>query len=416
MSVAEDHSLYSGLEEDEIREAFAAFVCDDETHEIAVAVADKRGWPKGEVQRGGLAAALRQLGVVTPPEIMVVDLSDAQDPSRAVDGLAELSGTARVIALGAYNDVSMFRKVLDAGAADYLVKPITAELLDEAVQRAEQGGQAGAPAPLRRGRCIAFVGARGGVGASSLAGNVGWLIAEERERRVALVDLDLQFGTLALGFDLEPGPGLREALEDPERVDEIFLDRAALPVTERLVVLAAEEPIDDTPRFGGHSMPQVLGTLRERYDVLVVDLPRSMLAGNPDVLEQITDIVVVADLSLAGLRDTNRLLRFLKGQGCKAGTRVVANRVDKALKAQLEANEFDRELDGELTQKVAFDAPTMAKAAMAGKPLGEAARKSKLMRDLQALTQELVGQPRGKKKKGLFNFGSARKGRKERKG
>lgn len=402
MSVAEDQSLYSEADE-EPREAFAAFVCDEETHAAATALAGRRGWSKGEVQHGGMAAALRQLGVVTAPEIMLIDVSEATDPAQALEGLSELAGATRVVAVGTQNDVGLFRQMLEAGAADYLVKPVTAEMLDEAVTRVEQAGHTQAPAPVRRGRCIAFVGARGGVGASTAAGNVAWLIAEERQRRVALIDLDLQFGTLALGFDVEAGAGLREAVEDPERVDELFLSRAATSLGQYLHVLAAEEPVDDAPHVAGQALSRLVATLRERYDVLVLDAPRGVLAGHPDLLEQVTDVVLVSDLSLAGLRDSNRLLRFLKGQGAKVRTQVVANRVGKALKGQIEPKEFDRELEGDLGRRISLDAESLAKAAMLGKPLGESVKNSRLLKDLRALTVDLVGEPR-RRKRGLFGF------------
>ncbi|RDD62692.1 AAA family ATPase [Ferruginivarius sediminum] len=403
MSVAEDQTLYSELDE-EPREAFAAFVCDDETHSAAVALAGRRGWPKGEVQHGGMAAALRQLGVVAAPEIMLIDVSDASEPAQALDGLSELAGEARVLAVGTQNDVGLFRQMLEAGAADYLVKPVTAEALDEAVKRIEQAGATGqAPTPARRGRCIAFVGARGGVGATTLAANIAWMIAEERERRVGLIDLDLQFGTLALSFDVEAGPGLREALEDPDRVDELFLSRAMTSIGERLSVLASEEPVDDAPHVVGQAVPKLLESLRERSDLLILDVPRSLLASHPDVLEQVTDVVVVSDLTLAGLRDSNRLLRFLKAQGGKVRTHVVTNRVGKALKGQIEASEFARELEGDMGRQITLDSDSMAKAAMQGKPLGESVKNGKLLKDMRALTVDLVGEPR-RRRKSLFSF------------
>lgn len=409
MSVAEDQTLYSELDE-EPREAFAAFVSDEETHAAAVALAGRRGWPKGEVQHGGMAAALRQLGVVAAPEVMLIDVSDSADPAQALDGLSELAGEARVLAVGTQNDVGLFRQMLEAGAADYLVKPVTADQLDEAIKRIEQGGHGQAPTAARRGRCMAFVGARGGVGATTLAANIAWMIAEERQRRVGLVDLDLQFGTLALNFDVEAGPGLREALEDPDRVDELFLSRAVTSLGERLSILAAEEPVDDSPHVVGQSIPKLLETLRERSDLLVLDLPRQVLASHPDLLEQVTDIVVVSDLTLAGLRDTNRLLRFLKAQGGKARPYVVANRVGKALKGQVDTSEFKRELEGELGRQLALDPDAVAKAAMQGKPLAESVKNSRLLKDMRALTVDLVGEPR-RRRKGLFDF--ARKARRK---
>jgi pilus assembly protein CpaE len=220
------------------------------------------------------------------------------------------------------------------------------------------------------------------------------------------VDLDLRFGTLSLGFDIDASAGLREALEDPERVDDFFVDRAVVNVGERLSVLAAEEPLDDAPHVAGQAVPTVLRTLRERYDLLVVDIPRSLLADRPDTLEGLTDLVLVSDLTLPGLRDSNRVLRFLQAQGNGTQTHVVANGAGKGGASEIEAKEFDRELEGRLSRLLGRDPDVFAKAALAGKPLGEVAPKSRAMTDVRGLLSDLVGEARRKKKKrkgkGLF--------------
>lgn len=386
--------------EDESREPFAAYVCDETTQAALQALARKRGWPRSEVQQGGLAAALRQLGVVTPPELMIVDISEMQDFQQALGGITELAGGGRVIALGNENDVRTFRAVLDAGAADYLVKPAGTDALEASVQRVENTVPDGGAVQKPLGRAVACVGARGGVGVTSIVGNLAWLLASERERRVCLVDLDLRFGTLSLNFDADPSAGLREALEDPERVDDFFVDRAQVKLGERLSILAAEEPLDDAPQVAPRALPTVLQTLRERYDLVLLDMPRSLLADRPDVLEGLTDLVLVSDLTLPGLRDTNRIIRFLQAQGNKAQTRIVVNRVGKGGPDQIASKEFDRELDGQLGRRVAVDSDAFAKAALAGQTLGEAVPRSHALRDLRALLTDLVG-ARRKKRRGL---------------
>ena len=403
MSLAEDHSAFSADPELDAREPFGAFVCDDTAYAAAVQLAGKRGWPPAEVQRGGLAAALRQLGVIAAPEILLVDLSEVSDPAEIANGLGELAAGSKVIALGTRNDVETFRQVMDAGAADYLVKPVDTKQLAEAVQRAETARAASQPVQARRGRCIAVVGARGGVGASTVAGNLAWLIASERARQTGMLDLDLQYGSQALAFDLQPAAGLREALEDPERVDDSMIDNLGVKADDRLSVFAAEEAVDDVPVMPRTATTQLLAKLRESRDVLVCDLPRHLLGQQPDLLEQVTDLVIVTDLSLPGLRDCNRLVRLAKQQGGKLRVRVVANRVGKQAPGHVGAQEFQKELETDLAQQLSFDPESVAKAAMAGRTLSVGAPKAKLLADLQALLVDLVGEPR-KRKRALLSF------------
>jgi len=398
MSLAEDHSAFSADPGLDAREPFGAFVADDSAYAAAVQLAGKRGWAPGEVQRGGLAAALRQLGVVAAPEVLLIDLSDVAHAEDIAAGLGELAAGSKVIALGTQNDVEMFRRVMDAGACDYLVKPIDTKQLAAAVERAETSRAASQPVQARRGRCIAVVGARGGVGVSTVAGNLAWLIAAERERQTGLVDLDLQYGCQALSFDLQPAAGLREALEDPDRVDDSMIDNLAVKADDRLSVFAAEEAVDDVPVMPRTAAMQLLAKLRESRDVVVADLPRHLLGQQPDLLDQVTDLVIVTDLSLPGLRDCNRLVRLAKQQGGKLRVRVVANRVGKQAPGHVGAQEFAKELETDLAAQLSFDPENVAKAAIAGRTLGVGAPKAKLLADLRALLVDLVGEPRTRKR------------------
>jgi pilus assembly protein CpaE len=271
------------------------------------------------------------------------------------------------------------------------------------VQRAETAQIASQPAQARRGRCIAVVGARGGVGASTVAGNLAWLVASERDRQTGLLDLDLQYGCQALALDLQPAGGLREALEDPERVDDSMIDNLGVKAGERLTVFAAEEAVDDVPVMPRTAATQLLAKLRETRDVLVADLPRHLLGQQPDLLDQVTDLVIVTDLSLAGLRDCNRLVRLAKQQGGKMRVRVVANRVGKQAPGHVGVQEFAKELETELAGQLSFDPENIAKAAMAGRTLSDGAPKAKLLADLQVLLVDLVGEPR-KPKRSLLSF------------
>jgi len=372
-------------------EPFAAFLADDAGAEAATAVARRRGWDTGEVRRGDISAALRQLGIVPAAAVTVVDLGDAAAGEQTLSAVRDLATATRLVVVGAHNDVGVYRRVLDAGAADYLVKPLDAETLDAAVARAQQHPTgADAQAPAQRGRCIAVTGARGGAGATTVAAGLAWQIAETHARAVGLLDLDLQFGNLALSFDVEPGSGLREAVEDPERVDEIFIDRTAVRLGDHLDLLAAEESLDDVPVAAEQVVAHLLTALRERYDVTLVDLPRGLIAQQPDGLAQISDLVLVTDLSLAGLRDTNRLLRFLAHQQGAPQIHVVANRAGRGSKGQVAVHEFERELESELTRTLSFEPEATARAEMAGKPVPAGAPKSRVGRDLHRLMSDLT--------------------------
>ena len=183
------------------------------------------GWSNAKVRAGGLETARGSIDITVPPGLVLVDLSDASDPVEGMHELAQLCGPqTRFLAIGSVNDVSLYRQLVALGVADYLVKPVSSELLCEAFASAVRSQPS--PSAARTTRLFAFLGARGGVGTTTLAISTAWLLAHEFKLRTALVDLDLHFGNLALSLDLEPGRGLREALENPERTDSMLLASA----------------------------------------------------------------------------------------------------------------------------------------------------------------------------------------------
>jgi pilus assembly protein CpaE len=177
-----------------------------------------------------LDAALRRIRSGAAPRVLLVDLGDSSAPIAEVSAARAVGGAdLKLVVLGTVNDVALFRDLLSAGASDYLVKPSTREALTAILEKTA------APlgtTPDGLGQVIVFIGSRGGVGATTSAVSCAWLMANERRERVALVDLDLYFGTVALKLDLDPGSGLCEALEQPSRIDSLFIERAMIKVTD----------------------------------------------------------------------------------------------------------------------------------------------------------------------------------------
>jgi pilus assembly protein CpaE len=217
---------------------FVACVADDVTREAVSRAVANLGWQNAKVRPGGIDAARRSIDITSPPRLVLVDLAESADPVEGLTELSQLCGpSTRFLAIGAVNDVSLYRQLVGLGIADYLVKPVSSEVLCDALTAAARLDEAASSAQ-RSTRLFAFVGARGGVGTTTMAIATAWLIAHEFKLRTALVDLDLHFGNLALTLDLEPGRGLREALENPERTDSLLLASAMVTEGDKLPILA----------------------------------------------------------------------------------------------------------------------------------------------------------------------------------
>ncbi len=388
--------------DDTARDPFGAYLSDDATAAAAQAVARQRGWSGAAVRRGTLDSARRLLGVAPPPRFLIVDI-DGLPLEEVESGLTEIARLgSSVIALGTVNDVNFFRRIMRAGARDYMVKPVDADLLGEVLVRLEQPGDAANPA----GRVVGFLGARGGVGTTTLAINAAFIMADRLSRRTALVDMDIYAGNIALALDIEPTRGLREAFDDPERVDEVFLQNAMARFGKSLHVLATEEAFDDTVRMTDDKVLMLADTMRANFDMAILDIPRHFVMREPALFTRFDDLVIVTELTLPALRDVNRLSRLLQARNRQMKLHVVANRAPG--KPDVTVKEFETGIDGKLRTVFALDPKAFSAAGLKGRALVAHAPKHRMCVELHKLCIELAGVPE-EPKQGFFRRRAARK-------
>jgi len=372
---------------------FAAYIADDTTRGLVQKVVQARGWSPKQVKGGGLAAAARALGVIAAPQILLVDVTGIANAPEALQGLGEAfdAGT-KILTIGTENDVGLYRRMLDAGATDYLVKPLDGDAIERMIARAERPDSMpdGRPA----GRVIVVTGCRGGVGASLVAGEIAWLSAMRHGRRTALIDLDLNHGTAALSFDVAPGIGFSEALAAPDRIDDVLLDRAATAVTPMLTLYAAQETLD-TPPPGGAGALAFLDRVARQVPVVVVDLPfRSPLFDA--VAGRAKDLVLVSDAGLAGLRDAIRLHAHMEPYAEDIALHVIQNRVPRA-GGTVAKSDFEKQLGRRLSAVLPLDDKAADEAMRAGKPVLTTAPRAALSTALSRFVGNLYPAPQRRK-------------------
>lgn len=373
----------------------------DEATRGALAAALATDWPTAVVRLGAIEDMIIHLAGDPSANVVIVDITGCPDVPRALDRLAEMCrpGTT-VIALGELNDVNLYRNLRAAGLADYLVKPVTSEAVAVALETACRPALPAAPQKaVPRGEAIAVIGARGGVGATMVATSLAWLLAEEAKHRTMLVDLDLHKGTAALSLDIDSTHGLAEALANPDRIDSLFLASAAARVGDKLSVLAAEEPFENHVNVRPGALELLLKEARRTFDRVVLDVPH----GDPGLLRRAIGaagiVAVVTDFSLAGLRDTGRLLNFIKEVSPEAQQLVIGNRAGIAKKTALAQTEIEKTV-GAPFSCVIREEVAVPEALNAGKPLPKVAGRTKAVVSLRALMRSFeVEKP---KPSGLF--------------
>jgi len=346
-----------------------------------------------------LDAALRRVRSGSAPRILLLDLGESTAPIAEVSAARAVGGAdLKLVVLGTVNDVGLFRDLLSAGATDYLVKPSTREALAAVLERT---ATALGTTPDGLGQVIVFIGSRGGVGATTSAVSCAWLMATERRERVALVDLDLHFGTVALKLDLDPGSGLCEALEQPSRIDSLFIERAMIKVTDNLRVLAAEASAAQHLAVDAGAVDMLLHELRRKFVRIVVDLPRGAGPIQRVVLAAASQVVVFCERSLAGLRDTIQLQTLVREQAPQARLWLVEAGASGE-RALIGKGEFEKGIGKSLDAGLSYDPKSAGAAANSGQSLPAATPRSAIVRELRQLTALLVGPAQAAAKRRVF--------------
>jgi len=347
------------------------------------------------ISKGGIEEATGYMLHDPSSKTVIVDLAGAAEPLQALDRFAEscLPNT-RVIAIGDVNDIHFYRALRVAGVAEYLVKPISAEALRAALT--VQVAQAEAPAApaAQKVDCetIAIVGARGGVGATMVAVSLAWLSSEKTRRKTVLTDLDLSCGAASLALDVESGHGLSEALANPDRIDAMLLAVAAARVGDHLHLLSSEQALDNSLTIQPDAIEKLSKGLRQGFQRVIFDVPRSDAAMLKQVLGQATTIVIVTDFSIAGVRDTGRL--FALAQKLAPGSRrlVVGNRTGTGRKGDLTRAEIEKALGLTMACVIPEDPVAVPQAINSGKPVPASAPSSPVTAVLRELATQVDGE------------------------
>ncbi|WP_297494595.1 cellulose synthase operon protein YhjQ/BcsQ [Acidocella sp.] len=272
-------------------------------------------------------SALSILAAMTTPEIVLVDLSGEDQPLNAIMELADVveAGTV-VLTLGENQSLNFYRTVTKGlGIKDYLPKPLTKGAIEQhflpVIANIVDNG-----VNLRTGRALAVAGARGGVGTSTIAANLAWYLSQELHRHTVLMDGELSTGTIALNLDVAASNGLAVALETPERVDQLLIERSMRAGGDRLHVLAALEALDKPLSFSPDSAASFLQNLRSRYNYVIADAGARLEPFGRALLFNVQQRIIVMDPSMISIRNLTRLMTLPGGSSQSTRVMLVLNK------------------------------------------------------------------------------------------
>jgi pilus assembly protein CpaE len=362
-----------------------------------------------KVLMGGIPSAVDYYGSAPTPNLIIIESKLAgPDLLAGLGRLAEVCDVdTKVVVIGHQNDITVYRELIGNGVSDYLVAPLSMADLMSAISDIFVNPEKG---PL--GRLLAFVGAKGGVGSSTIAHNVAWTISNRYKNDVVLTDMDLAFGTANINLDQDPPQGIAEAVYSPDRMDDILLDRLLAKCAEHLSLLAAPSTLDRTYDFTQDAFNGVLEVAQRSSPTVVLDIPHQWTAWTKHILSIADEVVITAAPELANLRNTKNLLDKLAELRPNDGMpRLVMNQIGIPKRPEISVPDFIRPLNIQPAAIIPFEPALFGTAANNGQMISEADAKSPISAHFDFLAQLLTGKAelRVEKKSALSIFSKFKK-------
>jgi pilus assembly protein CpaE len=293
------------------------------------------------------------------------------------------------------NDVTLYRELVRRGVSDYLISPVGPLQIVRSVC-----GLFSAPDAKPVGRIIAVVGAKGGVGASTIAHNIAFAISDDLLLDAVVTDLDLPFGTAGLDFNQDPPQGIAEAVFSPDRIDNAFIDRLLAKCTDHLSLLAAPAALERVYDFGADAFEAIFDSLRATVPCIVVDVPHQWTGWTKQTLVGADDILIVAAPDLANLRNTKNLYDLLKAARPNDHRPLYClNQVGVPKRPEIKASDFAKALDDQPVAIIPFEPQLFGAAANNGQMIAEISASHRTAELFRQLAQQLTGRAEPKKQR-----------------
>lgn len=366
-----------------------AFCETEETAAAAKAAGEDRRLAKAHlsVRMGGIAAAVEAYSSMPTPNVIVLESLGGD----ILDGLDQLASVCdpgtRVVVIGSINDDVPYRELLRRGVNDYITGPVETLDIVRSICSLFSASEA-----VITGRVIAVAGAKGGVGASTVAHNVAWTIARDMAMDSVVIDLDLAFGTASLDYNQDPVQGIANAVFQPDRPDTALMERLLAKCTDRLSLLAAPATLERVYDFGAEAFDAVLDTLRMTTPCIVLDVPHQWSAWTKRILTSADEILIVAEPDLANLRNTKNMMGALKAARPNDRPPLYClNQIGLPKRPEIEVKSFAKTIESKPIAAIPFDSKLFGTAANNGQMIAEIAKSHRTTEMFHNIAQQLTG-------------------------
>lgn len=367
-------------------EKLIAVVADASSEEVVKNLVIDQGIATSHIARGTLDDAIEIMKTLQEsPRYLIVDVSGASMPLSDLTRLAEVvDPSVAVVVVGERNDVGLFRSLLQIGVHDYLVKPLTVELVQRAIASTDQGASA------RIGKALSFVGARGGVGTTTIATALARHLADHTRRRIAYIDLDPHGGAAASMLGVANNNGLMELLQNTQRLDQQIINQAFVAQSDRLFVLASELPYNSDFTLRPGALTELVAMLKRHFHYIMLDLPKRAGSVADEAFDASAMIHVVADHSVHAAREAARLCRFAEGRDANPAISVLLNEAQQPVQGRVTSADFVSALARGSVHSFPYEPHTLALAENLGEAIADVQR-SRFARAIVSLGNAVSG-------------------------
>jgi len=351
------------------------------------------------VHMGGVIAAIDAYHKAPTPNVIILETQEQTNILAGLDELATVCdpGT-RVIVIGSANDLAPYRELVRRGVNDYVIGPVGVIDVVRSICSLFSASEA-----VTVGRMIAVMGAKGGVGASTVAHNAAWAIARDLALDSVVIDLDLAFGTASLDYNQDPVQGIANAVFSPDRLDSSYMDRLLAKCTDHLSLLAAPATLDQVYDFGADAFDSIFDTLRMTTPCIVLDVPHQWTAWTRRALLGADDILIVAEPDLANMRNTKNMMNLLKASRPNDRPPLYClNQVGMHKRPEIELKAFAKTIESQPIATIPFDSKMFGMAANNGQMIAEIAASHRTTKTFLQIARRLTGRPEPKKTRGAF--------------